>query len=337
MGLVPFRIKFSLWLLAGIAAILIVVPLLIPVPPLENVVESDQPRRELAGDASRFFRAPADAGAIELHFRRWGPDPSDASAPPLLLIHGFGSSLDTWREVAPELAGARPVVAYDRPAAGLTERKLEWDRVNPYTPAAQVQQVLALLDAQGAERAVLVGNSAGGSLALRVALEHPERVAGLVLVAPAVYRGGGAPAWSRPLLYTPQLERIGPLLMRQLGGEPGRNLLRSAWADAARVPDAAYDAFERSTRVPDWDRALWELTQASRDAVAAGRVSRVEPPVLVIAGDADAIVPIEQSRRLATEIPDATLRVLEGCGHVPQEECPQAFVDAVAGWLEARR
>ena len=85
------------------------------------------------------------------------------------------------------------VIAFDRPAFGLTERPLEWEGQNPYSPEAQVELVIGLLDHFGVDQAILVGNSAGGTIAMQAALTYPERVSALVLVDPAVYNGGGAP------------------------------------------------------------------------------------------------------------------------------------------------
>jgi pimeloyl-ACP methyl ester carboxylesterase len=247
-------------------------------------------------------------------------------------LHGFGSNLVSFASLQDALAEQRRTVAWDRPAFGLTERVTSgWDE-NPYTPEAQIRHLVTALDAAGIDRAVLVGHSAGGAIALRAALQVPERVAGLVLLGPAVYRGGGAPGWSRWALFTPQLERIGPLLMRQLGGDPGERLLRASYADPERLRPEVLAAYRRATEVRNWDRALWERVQASREPRLEGRLDGVDVPALVVTGREDAIVPPEQTRRLAGELPDARLVELADCGHVPQEECPARLLDEVRAW-----
>jgi pimeloyl-ACP methyl ester carboxylesterase len=88
--------------------------------------------------------------------------------------------------------------------------------------------------------------------------------------------------------------------------------------------------------VADWDRALWEFTLASRDLKLSRRLEELRLPVLVITGDDDRIVPTAESLRLAEEIPGAQLAVIPDCGHVPQEECPQRFLQAVQGFLAGK-
>jgi pimeloyl-ACP methyl ester carboxylesterase len=85
--------------------------------------------------------------------------------------------------------------------------------------------------------------------------------------------------------------------------------------------------------VENWDKALWEFTLASRESRLAERIQQVQAPVLVLTGDDDRIVPTEESIRLAGEIPRAELVVFPNCGHVPQEECPESFLQAVKEFL----
>jgi pimeloyl-ACP methyl ester carboxylesterase len=340
---VPFRIKVSLWILATLALIALVGPLVVPIAPLADTTDA----RDLAWPGSAW----TPALGLDVHVEAvldgapvtdLAALPSPAAAP-VLLLHGFGANTRSWGATlpwigeAPETAGD-VAMAYDRPGFGLTDRPTGgWaPDANPYGPDAQVATAVALIDALGAEAAVLVGHSAGGAIALQTALAHPDRVAALVLVAPAVYRGGGAPAWSKPLLRTPQLERIGPVLMRQLGGRTGDDFLRSSWADPTRMDDAVFEAYRRPLRAHDWDRALWELVKASAEPDLADRLAEVRVPVLVVHGLQDVVVPIEQSRDLIVDLANvpggARLVELDGCGHLPHEECPDAFRAAVESW-----
>jgi pimeloyl-ACP methyl ester carboxylesterase len=321
----PFRIKVSLALLLAILTAIIVVPLIVPVPPLQNTVTE----RELAASDSLFV----DVNDVTLHYKETlSSTPSDLT---FVLLHGFAFNLETWRNVRDDLSDYGSVIAFDRPAFGLTERPLRgsWQGTNPYSPQGQVELTLGLLDEFGVDRTILVGNSAGGTVAAQFALEHPERVAGLILVDAAIYEGGGSPAWVRPLLYTPQLNRLGPLIMRQLAGEPGENFVRAAWSNPENIPEVAWENYRQVLRVNDWDKALWELTKVSSRASFVNKLTSLTLPTLVLSGANDNIVPLEQSQRLAGEIPGADFIQFADCGHVPQEECPEQFVEAVVGWL----
>lgn len=299
----------------------LIVPLIVPVPPLENTA----PPRELADPDSQF----AEINDLDVHYKEMG-----AADPALLLLHGFAASTFSWREVMAPLAETHRVVAFDRPAFGLTERPMpgEWEGQNPYSPEAATDLTVGLMDQLGIDQAVLVGNSAGGTTSLYTALRYPERVKALILVDPAVYAGGGSPGWIRPILTSPQARRIGPLFARAIQNW-GYQFGQSAWHDPSKFTDEIWAGFTKPLRAENWDRALWELTQASRPLGLPERLNELSMPVLVITGDDDRIVPTEQSIRLAGEIPGAELVVIPNCGHVPHEECPDAFLAAVDEFL----
>jgi pimeloyl-ACP methyl ester carboxylesterase len=279
----------------------------------------------LADADSRFI----EVNGLDVHYKTMG-----SGTPTFLLLHGFGASIFSWREVMAPLSDQGTVIAYDRPAFGLTERPMNWDEgENPYASEAQVDLVIDLLEALEVEQAILVGNSAGGTVAAATALAHPERVEALVLVDAAIYMGGGAPAFIQPLLQLPQFDTIGPLLARRIQAQ-GDAFLRSAWHDPEKITPEIIEGYWRPLRAQHWDQALWELTRASRASDLDERLDELTLPTLVITGDDDRIVPTEQSLRLADELPNADLVVIPNCGHVPQEECPEAFMDAINKFTE---
>lgn len=294
-------------------------PFLVPVPPLEDTV----PEKELADSDSRFI----DVNGLSVHYKEMGQGETT-----FILLHGFGASVFSWREVMQPFSELGRVIAFDRPAFGLTSRPLDWEGDSPYGPEAQVQLVVDLMDALGVQKAILVGNSAGGTISIATALAHPERVAGLILVDAAVYAGGGSPAWVRPLLNTPQLDHLGPLLARQISTS-GDDFIRTAFHDPALVTDEILAGYRKPLRSHHWDLALWELTKASRPLGLPERLAELSLPVLVITGDDDRIVPTEQSLQLAQEIPGAQLAVIQQAGHLPHEEKPVEFMQAVRDFL----
>lgn len=313
--------RILLFALASLLALLLLGPFLVPVPPLEGT----RPPAELADPDSLFV----EINGLTVHYKTRG-----SGQPTFVLLHGFGASLYSWNAVLEPLGEYGTVIAYDRPAFGLTERPLTWEGESPYSPQAQVDLLLGLLDRFGIEKAILVGNSAGGTVAMNFYLQHPERVQALILVDPAVYAGGGAPAWTRWLLRTPQMRHLGPLIARQIQSR-GPELIERAWYDPSRITDETLTLYQKPLQVENWDRALWELTLASQESGLAERLSEFTLPTLVVTGDTDRIVPTEQSIRLAGELPDARLVVIPQAGHVPHEEQPAAFLEAVEAFVQS--
>ncbi len=313
-------LRVGLLVLVLLSTVLCIAPLLVPIPPLADVYDPG----ELADADSRFI----DVGGIQVHYKIAGQGP-----PVFLLLHGFGASTFSWREVMQPLAEQGTAIAFDRPAFGLTERPTRdsWKGSNPYTASSQVDLTLALLDALGIEKAILVGNSAGGTVSMRTALRAPDRVAALVLISPAVYESG-PPSWVRPLYQLPQTQRLGPLVVRYLVPRL-EGALPSAWHDPSKIDADILAGYKLPLQVAGWDRAFWEFNLASTPLDMEPTLPQLTTPTLVVTGDDDRWVPTSQSIRLASELPNADLVVIPNCGHVAQEECPQEFLEAVISFL----
>lgn len=108
----------------------------------------------------------------------------------------------------------------------------------------------------------------------------------------------------------------------------------SAWHDPSLVDQQVYDGYRRPLTANNWDKALYEFTIADKPVNYDDRLGELAMPVLVMTGDDDRIVPTESSIQFSKEIPGAQLVVFHRCGHVPQEECPDQFMDALQGFLE---
>ena len=312
--------------LIGLAALLTLVlagPFLVPVPPLKNT----QPVQSLADPDSQFI----NINGIRVHYKQAG-----SGEPVVILLHGFGASTFSWREVMAPLSKSGTVIAYDRPAFGLTERPLEWEGDNPYTQESNIALLLGLMDAFGIQKAVLVGNSAGGTLATAFTLAHPERVLALIEVDSAVTQTIPDSPLLIWLINTPQMDHIGPLITRGLGAGRGDRFLKSAWYDASKLEsDPAIQAgYRKPLQAENWDRALWAYTQATRPPDFVDKLGDIAVPTLVVTGSDDQIVPVTASRQLAEDIPGAVYEEIENCGHLPQEECPQIFMQIVNSFLK---
>ena len=291
----------------------------IPISPSKDT----RPPHELADPDSTFI----EVNGLDVHVKTMGQ-----GEPAFVLLHGFGASLDSWNTIMGPLSRFGRVIAYDRPAFGLTERPLTWEGQNPYSPEAQVELVTGLLDHLELDQVILVGNSAGGTIAMQTALAHPERVSALILVDPAIYGHSGAPAWLRPLLATPLMRRLGLLLVRQIQNR-GPKLLKMAWHDPSKLKPETIDLYTRPLQADNWDIALWEFTLASHASNLAEQLDQLTLPILVITGDDDRIVPTADSIRLSGALPTARLAVIKDAGHVPHEEQPDAVMDVFRNFL----
>jgi pimeloyl-ACP methyl ester carboxylesterase len=311
------RLVITLLILALLVA---VIPLLVPVQPYQGL----SPEQAAQPD-SRFL----DVRGVRFHYKQYG-----SGGPLILLLHGFGSSTYSWEKVAPQLTALGTVVSFDRPGFGLTERLLEsqWPGFNPYDPQEQAGFVIALMRALGYERAVLVGNSAGGAIALDTALRYPDAVQGLVLVSPALDSHGQRSPFVQWLMSTQQARRLGPLAMRLLVPRL-QQAVPMAWHDQSLVTADVIAAYRAPLLLTNWDAALWYVTAAPHVLELWSRVASIYIPTLILHGEDDRIIAPEGSRQLLKLNPRMTLVPLADLGHVPQEEAPDRFLNAVVPWL----
>lgn len=259
--------------------------------------------------------------------------------PALMLLHGSFLSIFSWRKVVQPLAqrGSR-VVAFDRVAFGETARPLVSPQQarqmehNPYSPEFQASLTTALMDSLKIEQAVLVGNSTGGTIALLTALRAPQRVRALVLVGAMVYSGyptSEMPAWVRPALP----RRLMAFVVRTIIRRTHDSIVRSFWHDKTKITPEILAHYRAALRAERWPDAMWELILATHKLRLAERLHEIQVPALVITGEHDRAVPTAQSIRLAEELPRARLVVIPECGHLPHEEQPDLFLNAVRTFL----
>jgi len=166
---------------------------------------------------------------------------------------------------------------------------------------------------------------------MQFTLQHPERVKALILVDPAIYDGGGR-SWLRPFYKTPQMNHLGPLIVRSIQNN-GIDMIKMAWYDPSKIKPETMTGYTKPLQADNWDRALWYFTAASQVSDLPGRLSEFTLPVLVITGDTDRIVPTANSVRLAGALPNAKLIIIPQAGHVPHEEQPVLFMQAVGNFL----
>ena len=255
----------------------------------------------------------------------------------IVLLHGSFLSLRSWRLVFDKLAETSTVIAFDRPAFGMTSRPLplKTSKVS-YTPEAQCELVVSLVKNLGFNHALLIGNSTGGTIALLTALRHPESVEGLVLADAMIYSGYATS--EVPAFIKPALKALSPLfagLMKFLISRLYMRLIRAMWYKKERLGNDVLAAFRSDLMNGNWSRAFWELFSETHHLRLDERLKTMSRPSLVITGEHDSMVKKDESIRLAGELPCAELVVVPDCGHLPQEEQPEAFVQAVRKFLKS--
>ena len=315
--------------LASILSLLLVGPFLIPVNSSGTLTNVEAANAQF-GDKSKFIEVVGH----DVHYLTAGDPSSDKL---ILLLHGFGANVSTWDLVLDELGAAGFVVAYDRAAFGFTERPETWSGTNPYSSAGQLEVIQALVDEFGdGKEVVILGHSAGGNLAAAFAAANPESVDELILLAPAVYSTGGGPSWLNWIYDIPQLNHVGPALVSSIATS-GLDLLQESYYDKSLVTEELTAKYTAPLKIVGWEKAFWNYNKAPRTTNVDKQLALLTMPTLVITGDTDEVVATADSIRLAGELPNAQLVVIENCGHLPNEEKSQEFLTAVAGFLLANQ
>jgi pimeloyl-ACP methyl ester carboxylesterase len=275
-----------------------------------------------------------EANGVTLCLETFG-DPAD---PPILLVAGAASSMDWWETgLCERLArGARHVIRYDQRDTG---RSVSYPPGAPgYTGRDLVGDAIGLLDAFGVPEAHVVGMSMGGGVAQVMAVEHPERVASLVLMStsPAGPRGPGQAelppmsdelrqAFAEPPAEPDWSDREAVIEYVVDGDRPYRGSVSTGAADTREIAARAYD---RTVSFGSSMTNHW-LIEPDGDPVGP-RLDEVTAPTLVIHGTEDPLFPYAHAVALAEGIPGAELLPLEGVGHqMPPREVWDVVVPAV--------
>jgi pimeloyl-ACP methyl ester carboxylesterase len=285
--------------------------------------KSDLPIDELksrwATGASRFV----DVDGMSVHYR------DEGAGPPIVLLHGTGASLHTWDAWTAALAGDHRVVRLDMPGFGLTGPNPGGD----YRIDAYVEFLDHFAARLGIDRFVLAGNSLGGQIAWRFAVQHPAHASALVLVdsagyprstrAPLVFRLGRVP------LVSSLISHLDPYFLVD-------KTLRQTYGDPTRVTSALVERYYELALRPG-NRAAFGARTAIPFEDRTTELQALRLPVLILWGAKDALLPVADGRRFAGDIPGSTLRIYEDLGHVPMEEDGARTVADVEEFLHRQR
>jgi 3-oxoadipate enol-lactonase len=254
-----------------------------------------------------------DSGGTPIYWTEQG------SGSPILLIMGLSYTHDMWYRVVPALAERHRVILYDNRGVGRSGVPN-----GPYLISRMAEDAVAVLDAARAERAQVVGASMGGMIAQELALRHPNRVSRLLLGCTS--HGGLLARWPRFLPPKGMKWQVAHRAERELALAP---LLYSPTTPVERIlEDIAVQC-----------SAAWSykgfLNQFAGILLWSSylRLPRLRVPTLVVHGDVDRLVPLENGRVLASRIPGATFRLVRDAGHILMTDQPDACREILLSFL----
>lgn len=277
-----------------------------------------------------------DVPGARLHVVEIGPNvPGEL---PVVMIAGANSSLATIRKpLGDNLSAKHRVILIDRPGQGWSTR----DRLADSTPAIQARMIDQALAKLGIARAIFVGHSWGGAVLPAIALENPQRVAGLVMISPVTHPWRGEIGTLTDVATMPV---IGSLMANTVIMPTGFFLLESGMRFVF-YPQSPPDNFTFGTRAPLILRPsaflnnAWDLkTLKAAMAKQAPDYPKIKAPAVVIAGDADLVVSAEvHARAFAKAVPHARLIILPGVGHMPQVTNARLVADEIEAMIARLR
>jgi pimeloyl-ACP methyl ester carboxylesterase len=232
---------------------------------------------------------------------------------PIVLIHGFDSSLLEFRRLFPLLAAEQETWAIDLLGFGFTDRPLDV----PFTPDAMKTHLHYLWKTLIERPMILVGASMGGAAAIDFTLTYPEAVEKLVLIDSAGFAAG--PAIGKFLI--PPLGYLATEFLRQ--PKVRRSVSLKAYRDSSFVTADAECCAALHLKLPNWNQALIAFTKSGGYNFLSDRICQIQRSTLVLWGNSDQILGIKDAERFQSEISDSRLVWIEHCGHVPHLEKPQ--------------
>jgi pimeloyl-ACP methyl ester carboxylesterase len=285
-----------------------------------------EPDRPVSSLTARWALPPSQFVEVEglrVHLRDVGPREDPV---PLVLLHGTSASLHTWEGWVTALEGTHRVMTLDLPGFGLTGPFPDGDARIVRT----LELLRTLLAKLGVQRCVLGGNSYGGRLAWEFALRHPEHVEKLVLVDASGYpRDATSVPIGFRIAATPGLRKLAEVMLPRALIEKS---LRNVYGDPSKVtPELVDRYFELTLREGNRGALARRMEQPFEGEVE--KLKSLSMPALIMWGGEDRLIPPENGRRFARDLPHARLVMFETLGHVPQEEDPVRTAAEVEAFL----
>lgn len=281
------------------------------------------PDKDTALLRDKYAQAPSafiKIAGTNVHYR----DSGSKTAPALVFLHGFGSSLHTWDEWSKTLEHNYRVIRLDLPGFGLSGENDD----NDFSDMHDIAVIMGLLDELGINKASFIGNSLGGKLAWRIASAYPERVEKLILISPDGFASEGFDYDKQPepsfMLSAMTVALPKPLLKMSLA---------PAYADPHSLTPAMVDRYHDLMCAPGVRKSIVARFNQTLLKDPVPLLQKIQADTLLIWGERDAMIPVANASDYIKSIPSSHLIVLPNVGHLPQEEQPKLGLVALQKFL----
>ena len=269
--------------------------------------------------ASRLFRS----GDLSLHYLEWG----SSEATPIILLHHLNTHAHAWDQFAASMSDTYRVLALDMRGHGDSE----WSKSGSYTTADHASDVAALMDDLELKRAIILGGSVGGRVALVYAAEHPQRAAALIMedVGPVRSPESAANFTRQAEAEVAEFDNLDAVVeyMRAHPGGHSEHRPEAAWRYLA----------QHATKLQDNGKLAWKRDIAMHKTAEAlqlwDQVERIRCPFLLILGSDSTTVSPEHRDRMMQSASNSTLVTVQGAGHIVVHDKPEEYQRAVRQFL----
>jgi pimeloyl-ACP methyl ester carboxylesterase len=281
-----------------------------------------------AGDAAQgpYARLGPPEAPVNLYYEEQG------KGAPVLLIHGFGTSTYSWRHLVPELAQTHRVIAVDLKGFGQSDKPFD----ERYSVFDQADLIAQLIEDKDLRDLTIVGHSFGGGVALGLALDANERLGGRIsrlVLLDSIAFPQEIPMFFR-LLDVPLVSQVGVRMVPP--SVQTRVALQIAYHDDSKIDDEEVEIYAAPLKTAAGKHAIIhsarQIVPEDIDELSE-RYKTITLPTLILWCDHDRIVPLDVGLKLRRTLPNSTLRLVEGCGHMPQEEQPESTLELLKGFI----
>lgn len=281
-------------------------------------IELSELKLRYASDAQHVVQV----NGLNIHYKDTGPK----DAPVVLLLHGFGSSLQTWDVWAAKLETHYRVIRLDLPGFGLTGPS----PLHDYSEQNDLATLTHFVDKLGVSNFSIVGHSMGGKMAWSLAAAQPDRVKALVLMAPDGFpeaKDIGSKPYAMPSIMGVIKFSLPKFLVRKS--------IEPAFFDVGALSDSLVDRYYDMLRAPGVREAILERSNQTIYTDPVPRLKKITAPALLIWGEQDQMIPSSNAQSYANVLSNSKTVLLPKLGHLVQEEQPEIALTHVVTFLNS--